>query len=176
MAVSPCSTATLYAIAKIWKQLKWPSVNKWIGNSLAFQWLRIHQPIQGTQVQSLVQEDPIHHGATKPTCCNYRGRAYVPRSCALQQGKPLQWEAHPPQQRAAPAHHNERKPARGKEHPTQPKTEETYLKKKKKDEWIKKLRLYTHNGILFSHKQNDILDKKDKRKKGMTSCYLPQHG
>ena len=49
-------------------------------------------------------------------------------------------------------------------------------KKKKKDEWIKKLRLYTHKGILFSHKQNDILDKKDKRKKGMTSCYLPQHG
>ena len=91
----------------------------------------------------------------------------MPRSCALQQGKPLQREAHPPQQRAAPAHHNERKPAHGKDDPTQPKTEETYLKKKKKkkDEWIKKLRLYTHKGILFSHKKNDILDKKDKKKR-----------
>ena len=90
----------------------------------------------------------------------------MPRSCALQQGKPLQREAHPPQQRAAPAHHNERKPAHGKDDPTQPKTEETYLKKKKKkDEWIKKLRLYTHKGILFSHKKNDILDKKDQKKR-----------
>ena len=72
-SASPCSTATLYTIAKIWEQPKRPSVNEWIGNSLAFQWLRIRQPIQGTQVQSLVQEDPIHHRATKPTCCNYSG-------------------------------------------------------------------------------------------------------
>ena len=130
-SASPCSTATLYTIAKIWEQPKRPLVNEWIGNSLAFQWLRIRQPIQGTQVQSLVQEDPIHHRATKPTCCNYSGRAYVPRSCALHQGTPLQQEARPPQQRAAPAHHNERKPAHGKD-PTQPKTEESYLKKRKR--------------------------------------------
>ena len=30
------------------------------------QWLRIHLPMQGTGVQSLVQEDPTCHKATKP--------------------------------------------------------------------------------------------------------------
>ena len=34
--------------------------------SLVVQWLRIHLPMQGTQVQSLAQEDPTCHGATKP--------------------------------------------------------------------------------------------------------------
>ena len=32
--------------------------------------------------------------------------AHVPRSCAPQQEKPPQWEAHAPQQRVAPARHN----------------------------------------------------------------------
>ena len=36
------------------------------GTSLAVQWLRIYLPVQGTQVQSLVREDPTCHGATKP--------------------------------------------------------------------------------------------------------------
>ena len=47
--------------------------------------------MQETQVWSLVQEDPTCHGATKP---------HVPhllslhsKACALQQEKPLQWEA-----------------------------------------------------------------------------------
>ena len=31
------------------------------------QWLRIHLPVQGTQVLFLVQEDPTCCGATKPT-------------------------------------------------------------------------------------------------------------
>ena len=35
------------------------------------QWLRIRLPMQGTQVQSLVREDPTCHGATKPGCHNY---------------------------------------------------------------------------------------------------------
>ena len=39
--------------------------------SLVVQWFRIHLPIQGTQVRSLVQEDSICHGATKPMCHNY---------------------------------------------------------------------------------------------------------
>ena len=34
--------------------------------SLVVQWLRIHLPVQGTQVQSLVREDPTCHRAAKP--------------------------------------------------------------------------------------------------------------
>ena len=71
------------------------------------QWLRIHLPLQGTQVQSLVQEDPTCRRATKPVrhncwactvepaCHNYWAR--VPRACAPQQEKPLQREARTPQ-------------------------------------------------------------------------------
>ena len=35
------------------------------------QWLRIHLPMQGTWVQSLVQENPTCDGATKPMHGNY---------------------------------------------------------------------------------------------------------
>ena len=31
-----------------------------VGTSLGVQWLRIHVPTQGSQVQSLVREDPTH--------------------------------------------------------------------------------------------------------------------
>ena len=41
------------------------------GLSLVVQWLRFRLPTQGTRVQSLVQEDPTCHGATKPVCYNY---------------------------------------------------------------------------------------------------------
>ena len=34
------------------------------GASLVAQWLRIHLPIQGTQVQALIREDPTCRGAT----------------------------------------------------------------------------------------------------------------
>ena len=36
--------------------------------SLVVQWLRVHLPMQGTQVRSLVLEDPTCLGATKPVC------------------------------------------------------------------------------------------------------------
>ena len=39
--------------------------------SLVVQWIRIRLPVQGIQVQSLVQEDPTCRGATKPMCHNY---------------------------------------------------------------------------------------------------------
>ena len=35
--------------------------------SLVVQWLRIHLPVQGTQIQSLVWKDPTCHRATKPS-------------------------------------------------------------------------------------------------------------
>ncbi|KAJ8779228.1 hypothetical protein J1605_012690, partial [Eschrichtius robustus] len=42
-----------------------------LGTSLVAQWLRICLPMQGTQVRSLVQEDPTCRGATKPVHHNY---------------------------------------------------------------------------------------------------------
>ena len=39
--------------------------------SWVVEWLRVHLLIQGTQVQSLVQEDPTCLGVTKPMCHNY---------------------------------------------------------------------------------------------------------
>ena len=41
------------------------------GTSLVAQWLRIHLPMQGTWVWSLVGEEPTCHGATKPVRHNY---------------------------------------------------------------------------------------------------------
>ena len=43
----------------------------WRGASLVAQWLRIRLPMQGTQVRSLVREDPTCHGATKPVHHNH---------------------------------------------------------------------------------------------------------
>ena len=43
------------------------------GTSLVVQWLRIHLPMHGTWVQSLVRKLRSHtSGATKVGCCNYR--------------------------------------------------------------------------------------------------------
>ena len=42
-----------------------------IGTSLVVQWLRIHLPMQGTRVRSLVWEDPTCRGAAKPVRHNY---------------------------------------------------------------------------------------------------------
>ena len=52
--------------------------------------------MQGTQVRSLVWEDPTCRRATKPANHNYW--AHAPKAHAPQQEKPLQWE---------PAHRNE---------------------------------------------------------------------
>ena len=48
--------------------------------SLVAQWLRIHLPMQGTQVQSLVREDPTCCRATKPVHHNYWACALEPAS------------------------------------------------------------------------------------------------
>ena len=39
--------------------------------SLVVQWIGTHLPVQGTQVRSLVWEDPTCPGATEPVCHNY---------------------------------------------------------------------------------------------------------
>ena len=40
------------------------------GTSSVVQWCRVHLPMQGTQVQPLVQEAPTCCGATRPMCHN----------------------------------------------------------------------------------------------------------
>ena len=54
------------------------------GASLVAQWLRIHLPMQGTQVWALVREDPTCCGATKPVCHNYQ-------ACALEPARHNNW-------------------------------------------------------------------------------------
>ena len=90
---------------------------RWVGSgvSLVAQWLRIHLPVQGTWVWVLVREDLTCRGATEPVrhyywACtlepmshNYWSphatttEARAPRTCAPQQEKLPQWEAHAPQ-------------------------------------------------------------------------------
>ena len=53
----------------------WVSQMSFHGTSLVAQWLRICLPVQGTQVRSLVQEDPTCCRATKPVSHNYWSRA-----------------------------------------------------------------------------------------------------
>ena len=48
------------------------SSKRYMCTSLVVQWLRIHLPLQGTQVRSLVGEDSTGCRATKPMCHNYR--------------------------------------------------------------------------------------------------------
>ena len=66
-----------------WCKLKNLAVNikKWSSRtSLVVQWLRIRLPIQGTQVRSLVQEDPTGRRATKPVRHNYWACTLEPAS------------------------------------------------------------------------------------------------
>ena len=58
--------------------------------SVVVHWIRIHLPTQGAWVWSLVWEDPVHGGATKPVRHNYWACALAPVSrhcwnpCALE--------------------------------------------------------------------------------------------
>ena len=58
----------------------------WIRTSLLAQRIRICLPVQGTWVQSLVQEDSTCRRATQPTRRNYC--AHAPRACALRKRSP----------------------------------------------------------------------------------------
>ena len=62
--------------------------------------VRIHLPMQGTWVQSLVWEDPICHGATKPLCHNYWSPhawslCSTPREVYCNDNPALQWRIIP---------------------------------------------------------------------------------
>ena len=64
----------------------------WI--SLVAQWIKICLPMQGSLVQSLLQEDSMCPRETKPTSHNYW--ACTPRAWAPQQEKLLQWAVRAP--------------------------------------------------------------------------------
>ena len=54
--------------------------------SLVVQWIRIHLPLQGTWVQSLVREDSACHRRLKPT--HHNDWAWAPKACALRKRSP----------------------------------------------------------------------------------------
>ena len=127
--------------------------------------------MQGTRVRALVREDPTCRGATKPVrhdywactlepaCRNYWSpcatttEARAPRAHVPQQEKPPQWEACATQRRVAPARRTQRKPARSKEDPMQPKIKNKIkyinLLKKKKN-WLRFFYILLDSGV-FSH-------------------------
>ena len=84
-------------------QLIWDTVyRKQSRASLVAQWWIISLPMQGTQVWSPIQENATCHGEAKPMSHNYSAhmlqlKPACPRACALQQEKPLKWEACAPQ-------------------------------------------------------------------------------
>ena len=115
------------------------------GTSLVTQWLRIRLPMQGTQVQALVWEDPTCRRATKPVRHNYWACALELAShnywawalelashnywaCALELASHNYWACTPQLLKPMclePVHHNKRshcneKPAQSHEDPMQP--------------------------------------------------------
>ena len=92
-----------------------------LGTSLVVQKLRIHLPMQGTQVWFLIQEDPTCCRATKPVHHNYW--AHMPRAHVPQEEKPLHWEAWATQAERSPcssqleeAHTQQRRPSQKQIH------------------------------------------------------------
>ena len=53
-----------------------------------FLWWRLCLPMKGTQVWSLVREDPTCHGTTKPICHNYWACTLEPGNCSYWAHKP----------------------------------------------------------------------------------------
>ena len=82
------------------------------------QCLRIHLPMQGTQVPRLVQEDP--HDAGQPSPCTTTELVH-PSACAPQQEKPPEWDAHAPQLESSPCSPQREKVCMQLERPSPPK-------------------------------------------------------
>ena len=112
----------LYFPSFLWIGYTFYNLKLILGTSLVAQWLRICLPMQGTQVCTLVQENPTGRGATKPVRHNYWANALEPAShnywahapqllkpahprALASQEKPPHWEASAPQRRVAPARH-----------------------------------------------------------------------
>ena len=104
------NASTEYSYSKFFQPLWFFKLinNAPLGASLVVQQLRIHLPLQGIWVQSLIREDPTCWEATKPMCHNYKSpctmttEALIPRARALKLEKKLQWEARAPQLERSP--------------------------------------------------------------------------
>ena len=70
--------------------------------SMVVQWLRIHLPMQGTWVQSLVWEQRSHEPCSNKGHVLQLLKPTYPGAHVLQQEKPLQWEACTPQLESSP--------------------------------------------------------------------------
>ena len=121
--------------------------------SLMLQWLRVHLPVQGTRVWSLIQEGttcretikPMRHNqrASKPQLLSPRGttaEACAPEPVLQKRGhtseKPMRCN-----QEQSPAHRHQRKPSHSNEDPARPKiNKQNYLKNNNK-EFLERLRL-----------------------------------
>ena len=84
------------------------------------QWLRIHLPMQGIWVWSLIQEDSTCHRVAKPVSCNYWSPHIIEPEFCNKRGhhneEPMHYS-----QRVAPACCNQRKPACSNKVPVWPK-------------------------------------------------------
>ena len=81
-----------------------------LGTSLVAHWLRIRLPMQGTQVRSLVRENPTCCGATKPVRHNYWACALEPaiHSCWARVPQLLRPTCLEPMLRNKRSHHNKK--------------------------------------------------------------------
>ena len=84
------------------------------------QWLRIRLPKQGTWVQSLVQENPTCHGATKPMHHSYWSPSALEPVLHDKRSHRSEKPAHH-NERATPARRNQRTPAHSNEGQAQTK-------------------------------------------------------
>ena len=76
------------------------------------QGLKAHLPVQGTQAQSLVWEDPTCHRAATPVCCNDPS-PHAPEAVLLREA--AKREARTPLLEGGPTHRNRRKPVHSHE-------------------------------------------------------------
>ena len=97
------------------------------GISLVIQGLIIYLPMKETQVQSLVQEDPTCHRATKPRCHSFWAYALEPRSCRYWARLPqlLKPECLEPVSNNKRTYHNEKPPHSTKSSSYLPQLEKT---------------------------------------------------
>ena len=87
--------------------------------SLVVQWLRIHLPMQGPGVWSLIREDSTCYGQPNP--CATTAKPMYPRICVLQQEMPQKWEVHAVQLESSLSAPNQRNPVHSNNDPEQPK-------------------------------------------------------
>ena len=105
-----------------------------MGMSLVVQWLRIHLPMQGTKVQSLVWEDPTCQGATKPVRHSHWAHELLEPMCCSRRSHHHEKPAHHNQERP-PLATNRGNPSCSNKGPVQSKISKYWKKTQKK--WVR---------------------------------------